>query len=181
MASIVGMTLAPPRLSVRGVIPIRITVASGAFRCITSSTAVIPLATFSTTRCIDAVPRHPADVVRAGHQHDDLRMHIVELTVGEPPENVLDGVPSPSEVRGIPSEEAARPVVEEVAIRRIARSPSPGDRVAREVDVDAAAPRFLEELGVRDARVLVDARNRLAAVRRRRPPSAGSRRQLPER
>ena len=47
--SIVGITLAPPLLSVRGVMPIRITVASGAFRRITSRIALVALTTFSTT------------------------------------------------------------------------------------------------------------------------------------
>ena len=71
-------------------------------------------------------------------------MNIVQLAVGEAPENVLDRVASPTEVGGIPTEEVPGPVGEELPVLRIARAPAARDGVALEVHVDTASPRFLE-------------------------------------
>ena len=89
-----------------------------------------------------------ADVVGSGQDHDDLGVDAVELTVLEAPEDVLGLVGAPSEVAGIPAPEVLPPVRQEFGI--VGRAPSADDRIADEVDVDAAFGRFLEQLRVRD-------------------------------
>src|SRR5439155_5908736 len=86
-----------------------------------------------------------------------LRVDAVELAVLEPPEDVLRLVAAPSEIGGVPAEEILRPVREEIRI--VGRAPAPRNRVAGEVDVDAALLRFVDELRVRAERALVDSRH----------------------
>ena len=89
-----------------------------------------------------------ADIVGAGKDHDHLGIHAVQLAVDEPPQDVLDPIGAPPEVRGIPSVEAGAPVGQQFRI--IGGSPSPRDRVADEVDVDATVRPLLEQLRVRE-------------------------------
>ena len=51
-----------------------------------------------------------ADVVGAGVDDDDLRIHVVELAVFDAPQHVLDAIAAPAEVRRIPAEEILLPV-----------------------------------------------------------------------
>src|SRR4051794_24468115 len=80
-------------------------------------------------------------------------MHVVELAVLETPQDVLRSVGAPAEVGGVPAEEVLLPVRQQLGI--IGRAPAADDRVALEVDVDAAGGRFGEELLVRGHRVRV--------------------------
>src|SRR5207247_4686266 len=102
--------------------------------------------------------RYAPNVVRAGEHDDDLRVDAVELTVLEPPQDVLRLVGAPSEIGSVPAEEILRPVREELRI--VGGAPAPRDRVADKINVDAALPRLVDELRVRGERVLVDARRR---------------------
>ena len=77
-----------------------------------------------------------ADVVGAGQQNDDFRIHSVHLSVVEPPEDVLDPVRPPAEIGRIPSVEIARPTRQQIGT--VGRPPTPRDRIAREIDVDPA-------------------------------------------
>src|SRR5690606_40745216 len=79
-----------------------------------------------------------SDVVRAGENDDDLRVHAVELAVLEAPEDVLGPVAAPCEVGGVPAVERLAPVREEVRV--VESTPSPRDRVAVDVHVDATRP-----------------------------------------
>ena len=56
-------------------------------------------------RCVEL------DVVRANHHHDDLRAHIVEFAVRQPPEHVLSAVPSVAEVDDATAREEPVPLV----------------------------------------------------------------------
>ena len=91
-------------LSLRGVMPVMTTVASGA-----------RLPDFSDNRgdaarhlggarvrCRRAASALPTLLVPA-MQHDDLRIHAVELAVLQAPQHVLRLVGAPAEVRGIPA------------------------------------------------------------------------------
>ncbi|HEX9365523.1 MAG TPA: hypothetical protein VF921_02790 [Vicinamibacterales bacterium] len=95
-------------------------------------------------RNLRVAARPRPDVVRAGQDHDDLRVDAVQLSVLEPPEHVLNLVRAPAEVRGIPAEEIRLPVRE--VGRIVDRAPAAHDRVADEIDVDAALLRFVEQL-----------------------------------
>ena len=66
---------------------------------------------------------------------------------------------------GIPAVEVLRPVGQQ--LRVVERAPAPDDRVADEVDVDAALLRLLEQLRVRGHRVLIGARRRPVGRHRR--------------
>ena len=68
---------------------------------------------------------------------------------------VLDAIGAPSEVSGIPAEEIGLPVLEQLRIFRCA--PTARDRIAFEIDIDAALLRLRHELLVRDLRVAIRA------------------------
>ena len=87
---------------------------------------------------------------------DDLRVHAVELAVLQPPQDVLCACRRPSRnwrhsIRGSSASSSAR------NSRVVGRAPAARDRVADEVDVDAALARFLEQLRVREPRVRIGA------------------------
>ena len=108
-----------------------------------------------------------ADVVGAGQHHDDLRLHAVQLAVGEPPEDVLRRVAAPAEVGRVPAVEVLLPVGEEVGV--VGGAPAAGDRVAGEVDVDPPLLRLFEELLVGEHASW----RRCAARADRRAPAGG--------
>src|SRR5262245_34494154 len=83
-------------------------------------------------------------------------MHVVQLAAFEAPEDVLDGIAAPAEIRGVPAEKVALPVRQELRIVQCA--PAAGDGIALEVDVDAALPRFLEQLLMGDLGIPVHPR-----------------------
>ena len=111
--------------------------------------------------------RDNADVVGARQEHDDLRVHGVQLTVVQPPQHVLRRVAAPAEVGGVPADQLLPPVAEQVRV--VGGSPAPGDRVAGEIDIDATAPRLLDQLRVCRDGVLVRASHRDVGGRRRWP------------
>jgi hypothetical protein len=107
---------------------------------------------------VDAACRNPrADVVRARQQHNHLRIDPIELAVLQPPEDVLDTVRAPPEIRRVPTEEVLVPVLEELRI--VSRPPPPRDRIAFEVDIDAALPGFREQMFMGDMRILIGSRS----------------------
>ena len=85
-----------------------------------------------------------ADVVGSAEQHDDLGVHAIQFAVLQPPEHVLGVVCAPAEVAGIPAAEVLVPMGQE--IRVVGRTPAPRDRVAEEVDRNAAVLRLFEQL-----------------------------------
>src|SRR5262245_18847549 len=66
-----------------------------------------------------------ANIVGAGEQDNHLRIDIVQLTVLEPPEDVLRPVGTPAEVPCVPPEEVLFPVREQLGV--VERTPSAND------------------------------------------------------
>ena len=130
-----GMT---SMLSLRGVMPVTMTVASRRALPDFSDERGDAAGHVRGARLASPSGRRIAHVVSAGHEHDDLRIHAVELAVLQAPEHVLRLVRAPAEVRGVPAREVLLPVGEEVLVLRVARAPAARDRVAHEVDVDLA-------------------------------------------
>ncbi len=73
-------------------------------------------------------------------------MDVVQLAVLQSPEDVLHGVTTPGEIAGIPAEEVLFPVGQQLGI--VQRPPATHDRIAFEIDVDAALLGLFEQLGV---------------------------------
>jgi len=66
---------------------------------------------------------------------------------------MLGLVRSPPEIRGVPAEEVLSPIREQIWI--VGRAPAADDRIAREIHVDAASARFVDQLSVGFEGVLV--------------------------
>ena len=98
------------------------------------------------------------EIVRPREDDDDFRVAPIELAVLEAPQDVLRLVAGPAEVGGASAEEILFPVCEKLGI--VGRSPAPHDRVADEIDVDAAFGRFRDELLVDGLRDGIRARSR---------------------
>jgi hypothetical protein len=78
---------------------------------------------------IAAMEHRISDVIRASEQHNNLRIHSVELPVSEPPEDVLNCIGAPPQIGRIPPEEVLIPIGQQVRIiggpqRRVIESPS---------------------------------------------------------
>ena len=76
----------------------------------------------------DLVGRARADVIRADHEHDDLRRDPLELTVLDSPEDVLGPVAADAEIGRFPR--SVEPLPDRVIV------PTLGDRIAEEEQVD---------------------------------------------
>jgi hypothetical protein len=121
------------------------------------------------------IRRHAApDIISAGEQNDHFGVEAVEFTVLQAPEDVLDPICTPAEIGSVPAEEVGLPVLEQLRIIR--GTPSARDRVAFEVDIDAALFGLFEELLVRQLGVLIHARRGLIGLgpQHRRRGDAGN-------
>ena len=90
-----------------------------------------------------------AHVVGTGEQNDDLWVDAVQFAVFQAPQDVLHGVGAPAEIGRIPAEEILLPVGQQLGV--VGCAPAARDRVALEIDVDAALVGLLEQLSVRSA------------------------------
>ena len=106
-----------------------------------------------------------ADVIGAGEQHDDLRVDSVQFPIVETPEDVLSLIGAPAEIGRVPTEKVLFPIRQQRGI--VGRAPTPRDRVAFEIDVDAALLRFLEQLRMGKHGVRVGAGDGLIGGERR--------------
>lgn len=106
------------------------------------------------------VVERAGDVVGAGEDHDDARVDAIEFAVLRAPEDVLEAVGAPREVTGVPAGERGVPVREESGV--VGRTPAAGDRVADEIQIDAALAGLREQLLVREGGVRIGAWRRRA-------------------
>jgi hypothetical protein len=118
--------------------------------------ASIPRATSAASVASSSPPRATSHVVGSREQTDRFRVDVIKLAVLQPPQNILDFVRAPPEVSRVPSEEIAVPVRKQLGIIRGA--PPADDRVAFEVDIDAALARLFEKLPMSQHRVGVGSR-----------------------
>ncbi len=77
------------------------------------------------------------------------------------PENILNGIAAPTEIGGVPAYEILPPVRQEIFILSIAGAPAPCDRIALEINADAALPRLFQQLRMRDPGIPVGPGNGL--------------------
>ena len=112
IALIWRMTGSAAILSLRGKMPVTITVASGALLRIAVTIACIPLV-MSAASLLRPSGIDAADVVGAGQQNHDLRIYVIQLAVVQAPEDVLNSIRAPAEIGRIPAEEVLIPVGEQ--------------------------------------------------------------------
>ena len=74
-------------------IPVRMIVASGLFAASAPRIALIPSVTSATLASAPLAGEH-SKIVRPGHQHDHLRMDIVQFTLLQSTQNVLNRIPA---------------------------------------------------------------------------------------
>src|SRR5438445_53857 len=94
-------------------------------------------------------------MVRAGGSTEDFPEDGFESVIVQMPNDVFDSVGAPTKVRRVPTEKVGFPVLKQVRILRVGRAPPTGDRIAREINVDAARLCFLDQLFMRNTRVCV--------------------------
>src|SRR4030095_16971212 len=95
--------------------------------------------------------------------------------VRSPQREVWDRVAAPPEVCGVPAEEVLFPVREKVGV--IGGAPAARDRIAFEVDINAALRGLFQQLRVSGQGILIGARDRLVGGSLRGSPQRGSRNQ----
>ena len=141
MRSISGITA---MLSLRGKIAVRMIVASGALRRQTSRIASSPRvmsATLSSSPGSDPTLLVPASTTMTfGFTPSSSPFSSRQRMFSSP-------VGAPAEVGRVPAAKVRAPVGKQ--LRVVGRAPAPNDRVADEVDVDAARLRLVEQLRVR--------------------------------
>src|SRR5215510_1384699 len=86
-------------------------------------------------------------------------MDAVEFTIIKAPQNILNGVGTPTEICRVPTEKVFAPIREQLRIVR--RAPTTRDRIALEVDIDATLFCFFKQLRVSSLRILVRTRHGL--------------------
>src|SRR5689334_22799519 len=89
----------------------------------------------------DLVGRVDGDVVRADHQHDDLRRHAFEFAMTQAPEDVFGAVPTVAQIHDSAAAEAA-----EESIPHLRRGASPANLIAARI----AAPEMHDGIAEHD-------------------------------